>query len=155
MLYLSRKLCDIINYIWFLYYTYIYGHYPFSYLITLDRGVITYPLTRRVDVLDDYHEQSVEKKEAYIKKIREILASENTYFVKNDYPYNVPWYIKHYVLWIRSGLTMNEDALASAIKAHILIEFGANLKFSFFKNNEKNKSITAIDHYHVFIMNTF
>ena len=77
------------------------------------------------------------------------------YFVINNYPYNVPWYVKHYVLWIRPGLTMNDNALYSAIKSSVYIEFGTHLKFAYFKNIDKNKSIIEIDHYHVFIMNTF
>ena len=155
MLEISRKLCDLINYIWFLYYTYIYGEYPFGYLVTLDKSVISYPLIRRTDIQENYHEQNLERKRVYINKIRETVSIDNTYFVKNDYPYNVPWYVKHYILWIRSGLTMNDEALTLAIKSHILAEFGSHLKFVFFKNANKNKSITEIEHYHVFIMNTF
>ena len=58
--------------------------------------------------------------------------------VKNDYPYNVPWYVKHYILWIRPGLTMNDEALTLAIKSHILAEFGRTL-FVFLKIPIKTK----------------
>ena len=65
MLEISRKLCDLINYIWFLYYTYIYGEYPFGYLVTLDKSVISYPLIRRTDIQENYHEQNLERKRVY------------------------------------------------------------------------------------------
>ena len=53
--------------------------------------------------------------------------------MKNDYPYNVPWYVKHYILWIRSGLTMNDEALTLAIKSHILADSVHTLSLCFLK----------------------
>ena len=145
----------INNYFWFLYYTYIYGEYTFEYLLTLNGKITSLGLHRRIEIQDNYRDKSSEVRALFINNIKNKLKDSSVYFVINNYPYNVPRYIKHYVLWICPGLIMNNNTIYSAIKSNIFIEFGTHLKFAYFKNIGENKSIMEIDHYHVFIMNIF
>ena len=112
-------------------------------------------LHRRIEIQDNYRDKLSGDKIRFINNVKNKLKDSSVYFIINNFPYNIPQYIKHYVLWICPGLTMNNNTIYSAIKSNIFIEFGTHLKFAYFKNIDKNKSIMEIDHYHVFIMNIF
>ena len=152
---ITRCVRGLCYYMCFLYYTYIYGTYPFSFIRKLNKKTIGFALHRQDVVQDSYEDKTLQAKRQYIDGIKRRLEESNTCFTVNDYPYNVPRYVKHYVLWVRPGLTMNDEALDNAIRSSIFIEFGMRMNFAYFKNTEKNRSVRDIEHYQVFILSIF
>ena len=151
----SEFLYIINSYLCFWYYTYIYGEYPLSFLLLLNKETINFALHRKEEIQEKYTNTPYDEKRRFINNVKDELKENSVYLRKNDFPYNIPWYVKHYVMWMKPGLTMNDEALCSAIKSSIIAEFKVSLKFVYFRNAIKNKSIPEIEHYHVFIVNTF
>ena len=68
---------------------------------------------------------------------------------KNDYPYFLKYNIKHMILWInpkiRRSIYMNKEFIIRLIKKYYSYEFIC------FINDENNRSINGIPHYHIFL----
>ncbi len=71
-------------------------------------------------------------------------------FVRNTYPYHTADDIAHYVLFRRRDLDMQSPLAFLYDKFHRDTE--RPVRFAWFENPSGRRSITAVRHYHVFVM---
>ncbi len=104
----------------------------------------------------------------YIKNT--ILKSNDQYILtNNDFPYDLDNCVAHLILWINS-YNKNNDWITSSVELNNLNYFqeivkreliqkykhtklnNKSIKYIYFENSEKNRSIPGIRHIHIFVL---
>lgn len=72
---------------------------------------------------------------------------KDNFFVitKNPFPYDID-YIEHKLIWINTKYKYSDETIYKYIKFNI-----PDKEFYYFENDEKNKSIHRVKHYHIFV----
>ena len=104
----------------------------------------------RVPIIQAQYEQhklDVKEQGLTLEKIVEanVLKDRNRSLVPNSYPYDIQPNIKHMILWMRPGY---EQTVQDTKR---ILEKRLGTDVIVFNNNEENKSIKGMPHYHVFI----
>ena len=108
----------------------------------------------------------------YIKQT--ILKTDEQYILaKNDFQYDLSQNVAHMIIWINpnnsnnnwitSSLDLNKldyfqkiiyDKLTAKFKSKLNTNVGKDIKYIYFENEEKNRSIPEFRHFHIFILNS-
>ena len=77
--------------------------------------------------------------------LKTILKDNLFVITKNPFPYDID-YIDHYLVWINTQKKYSHEAIYNYIKFKF-----PNKQFYYFENDEKNKSVLLVKHYHIFL----
>ena len=111
--------------------------YFYYYRIIIPFEYIAPYITWRVYDLQKIYENT--NKTDFKIRLKEKLKRNKYLLMENDYPYYVN--AKHYILWTRDYLDVNEV---------VYKYFNKSCKFKWFENPRLYKSIPDIIHYHIF-----
>ena len=104
---------------------------------------------RKPHIEEKYQKHLINLKNKNIKiddYILETVLKDNLFVItKNPFPYDID-YIDHYLIWINTERKYSYEAIYNYIKIYF-----PNEQFYYFENDEKNKSILLVKHYHIFI----
>ena len=146
----------IRNFILFHIFTLMRKRYPMWFIQFLDGQSNPFPLSRDAKIQKSYEAYSEASRNAFIKNLfnKRLVTPEISYrFIPNDYPYFLEDGVMHYVLWLRPDVNIAIDtkSIRKVINQYILSKFNKPFDFYFFKNHKEIKSISEVEHYHVFI----
>lgn len=80
--------------------------------------------------------------------IMETVLKDNFFVItKNPFPYDID-YIEHYLVWVNTSIRYSYESVYNYIKNYFY-----NKEFYYFENDEKNKSILRVKHFHIFVFN--
>ena len=79
--------------------------------------------------------------------LKNVLKDNLFVITKNIFPYDID-YCEHYLIWINTNFNFSYEAIYNYIKIHFF-----DKDFFYFENDEKNKSILFVKHYHIFVFN--
>lgn len=130
--------------------------YPMWFIGMLDGKTAHIALNRDRDTQSLYECRPLRLRNDFIASLfDERLVSRDIpfRFVPNNFPYFVENGIVHYVFWIRPGYQIDHEreSLRHTIGRHVMSRFRRPLDFYYFRNSDENKSVTEIEHYHVFV----
>ena len=99
-------------------------------------------LERSKETQDKYEEfmKNPQNSKTFIKIVKQKLRNKSYHLVNNDFPYCVEDKIKHMVCWYK---IYSEDIMKEISKKYKVITFWENLS--------ENKSVTEVNHIHIFI----
>lgn len=97
----------------------------------------------------NHHKQLVKEfftdVEEYIR-VSCIDVFEPWVLIKNKYPYKVDPNIKHYVLWIKQGVSLTHEQVL-----HIVSQRFPNCDIIAYQNDMYQRSIFTVSHYQIFL----
>ena len=146
----------IRNFILFHIFTLTGRRYPMWFIRFLDGQPNPFPLSRDAKIQKSYEAYSEALRNSFIKGLfdKRLVAPEISYrFIPNDYPYFVEDGVIHYVLWLRpnTNIAIDTKSIRKVINQYILTKFNRPFDFCFFRNCKEIKSVSEVEHYHVFI----
>jgi hypothetical protein len=113
-------------------------------LIQYSHTVMCDKISRTKQIQSLYMSNATENKRT-MNIIKSILTFRNYYLTPNDYPYDLAPGIKHYIIWF------NACTMENAVKIASICLNTCSSNIIVFVNDDKNKSILDIEHYHIFI----
>ena len=80
--------------------------------------------------------------------IMKTVLKDNFFVItKNPFPYDID-YIEHYLIWVNTSIRYSYESVYNYIKNYFY-----DKEFYYFENDEKNKSILGVKHFHIFVFN--
>lgn len=100
------------------------------------------------------HKKNLKDKNINIEDYLQNSLFKNNFkyiLTENDFPYNLKNGIEHKLLWINPNYNnlFNDELITKIISMRM-----RGKTYIYFENNDNNKSIKSIKHYHIFINNS-
>ena len=104
---------------------------------------------RKPHIEEEYQNHLIHLKNENVRiddHILKTVLKDNLFVItKNPYPYDID-YIKHYLIWVNTEIKYSYKAIYKYIQLYF-----PKKQFYYFENDEKNKSILLVKHYHIFV----